>query len=523
MSNNYYGNDIPNKWLVQKFGGTSVSTASRWHTIAGIVHARRGDGYRLMVVCSALSGITNALDSLADSVLAGVPPDARISAIIARHEALCEALGLDASTVLERFFQSLRECVVEFASDPGPRTRAELLAMGERMSSALGCAFLCARGMTARWLDARYLLFAEHSDAVLDDERHFLSARCTYEPNPRLLASLHHGDGCDIVITQGFVARDSRGYTVLLGRGGSDSSASYLAAILSAERLEVWTDVPGLFSANPQQIPGARMLPRVSYEEARVYAGLGAKVLHPRCLLPVQTYGIPVRVGWTERPELAGTWIDQDGSRWSGVRTVSARRNLLLISMTRDAAWQPVGFMAQVASCFSRHGLSMDLIATSPGDIRVSIDRAACPHLDDALPVLLAELSAFCRPEVVPEVTCVSIAGRAIRADAKRLSEVLATLAGLHVYMVCWAADDSHLSVVIAAEMDSDLVEHIHRELFEQIDHGSKTEHLGPSWQSINAPADPMLTAVSTAPVVRLSTEESMDHETVFAPENVLQ
>src|SRR5690606_36575469 len=138
---------------------------------------------------------------------------------------------------------------------------------------------------------------------------------------------------------------------------GSDASASYLAAALDADTVEIWTDVPGMFTADPRKAPEARLLKRLSYAEAEALGSMGAKVLHPRSIEPAWRRGIPLRLGWTERPDIVGTRVT--GARPPrGIKAVVGRRELSLVIMTRPSSWQPVGFLADVALCFQRRGLS---------------------------------------------------------------------------------------------------------------------------------------------------------------------
>ena len=152
---------------------------------------------------------------------------------------------------------------------------------------------------------------------------------------------------------KGFIARNGDGETVLLGRGGSDTSAALFAAKIGAERCEIWTDVPGVYTANPRDIPDARMLRLLGYDEAQEIASSGASVLHPRCLGPVRRHGIPLHVRCTQRPELVGTVVGPNAPDTAEVKVISARRGITLISMNALGMWQRVGFLADVFACFN--------------------------------------------------------------------------------------------------------------------------------------------------------------------------
>ena len=185
------------------------------------------------------------------------------------------------------------------------RTRARVMANGELMATEIGARFLKSQGVDVTWMDARDMLSAE--DRGASAKASVLSATCSFAPDAALEKRLDAST--PVVITQGFIARDSEGNTCLLGRGGSDTSAAYLGAKIRAKAIEIWTDVPGMFSANPRATPTARLIRALHYDEAQEIATSGAKVLHPRCLLPARQYQIPLYVYATQTPDLEGTLI----------------------------------------------------------------------------------------------------------------------------------------------------------------------------------------------------------------------
>src|ERR1017187_7684537 len=281
-------------WVVLKFGGTSVSNLANWRNIAAVVRSRLAAGTRVLVVHSAVSGITDRLETLLVAALAGTH-EATLTDIEQRHSALAGELGIGASAALEHYFSELRHMAAGIAlmGEVSDRTRARVLSSGELMATELGARYLAASGLEAQWWDARRGLNAEQRVGA-SVRANFLSASCDYSPDSALRAQLDALSG--VIVTQGFIASDAAGDTVLLGRGGSDTSAAYLAAKLVAERLEIWTDVPGLFSANPRATPHARLLRSLHYDEAQEIASSGAKVLHPRCILPAKSQRIPIAI-----------------------------------------------------------------------------------------------------------------------------------------------------------------------------------------------------------------------------------
>ena len=287
----------PPNWIVLKFGGTSVSRRHRWDTIGRIAEGRaRDEDARVLVVVSALSGVTNALQAIAD----GDDPATGMEALADRHRAFAGELGLDAEAVIGTRLATLRA----LGADPRTAVRpldwqAEVLAQGELLSSSLGAAYLCAQGLDFGWCDARDWLQA----LALPNQNDWttrLCVSCRHDADDGSRARFD-AQPPRLLLTQGFIARHGDGGTAVLGRGGSDTSAAYFGAMLGARRVEIWTDVPGMFSANPREVPEARLLARLDYAEAQEIATTGAKVLHPRSIGPCRDAGVPMRILDTER------------------------------------------------------------------------------------------------------------------------------------------------------------------------------------------------------------------------------
>src|SRR5690606_36133942 len=268
-------------------------------------------------------------------------------------------------------------------------------------------------------------------------------------------------------ITQGFIAANERGETVLLGRGGSDTCAAYLAAMLSAQRLETWTDVPGMFTANPHEIPSARLLRRLDYMEGQELATMGARVLRPRCIEPVERYNIPLYVKCTDAPQLEGTIIsDETPDFGAQIKASSAKTGITLISMETLGMWQEVGFLADVFATFREHGLSIDLVATSETNVTVSLDPVA-NALDPArIDALLEDLGRYCRAEQIGPCAVVSLVGRNIRSLLHEMGPAFEVFHEQHIHQVSQAASDLNFSFVVDESQAFRLVRKLHAQLF---------------------------------------------------------
>jgi len=477
-----------------KFGGTSVATLPRWQNIRDLVASRRAEGARVLVVVSALSGITDALKQLCAQGDRGKRIEAA-QAIARRHHELLEQMQLATPDGLQARLDDL----VALAED-GPRVLGELAwqaqvqAHGELLSSTLGAAFLSDEGVPTQWLDARDCL-AAIALPNQNERTRLLSAMVEARPDAALTARLA-GLG-EVFITQGFIARESRddgepGRTVLLGRGGSDTSAAYFGALLKAARVEIWTDVAGMFTANPRQVPGARLLQRLDYEEAQEIASTGAKVLHPRCLSPLREPRVPLLVKDTNRPELEGTVIGPEVREHApSIKAISARKGITLISMESVGMWQEVGFLSDVFAYFKQHGLSVDLIGSAETNVTVSLDPAENLLDSDAIAALASDLAKVCRVKVIAPCAAISLVGRGMRSILHTLSGVLAEFGQLRVHLISQSSNNLNLTFVVDEEVVDALVPHLHDLL---IGAGAlRTDDsalFGPSWDALYGSGD---------------------------------
>ena len=286
-------------------------------------------------------------------------------------------------------------------------------------------------------------------------------------------------------ITQGFIAPGPEGTTCLLGRGGSDTSAAYLAARLQAARLEIWTDVPGIFSADPRVVPEARLLNRLSYSEAQELASMGAKVLHPPSIQPAQRHDIPVYIRDTNRPDEPGTCIgNRSASEEAQVKGIVSRENITLISMENPSMWRQAGFLADAFAVFKRHGYSVDLISTSESTVTVSLDPQFPAHFDAAgMSALLEDLRQLCRVRVQNGCISISLVGNSIRTILGRLSAALDVFQDRHVHMVTQSANDLNLTLVVDPEHALSLVRKLHQLLIASA--ADNRPEFGPSWREL--------------------------------------
>ena len=492
-------------WVVLKFGGTSVASRTHWDVIAALARARLGAGHRVLVVCSAVSGVTNRLSSLADlcerpqdgdsGASFGIDDrlDARLDELLEEllgvHRELAARLGVPDRHWLAGAATQLQDGLAALRSEPGPPARAALLGAGEWLSTRIGVQFLREQGLPAAWVDAREALEAA-LEPDLSPTRQWLAADCAAGADSDL-QGLWSG-GAPLLVTQGFVARSADGRTALLGRGGSDTSAALLAGRLAAERVEIWTDVPGLFSADPRLMTEARLLAAVDYDEALEMAASGARVVHPRAIRAAAATRTPLWIRDTNRPGASGTCIGDSkaeaggvavGEAASGVKTVTCQPDMAVMLLQNLDARRQVGFLAAVFDVFRRHGVSIDLVATSETTTTVALNKAA-NHLDRAgLDRLTADLGHHCTVQRFDDCVCVNLVGRGARKALARLAPALAHFEERPLLMVSQSANDLCLSLLMPAGDHPALLRSAHAALIPPSADGV----FGPTWAEIQA------------------------------------
>lgn len=481
-------------WVVMKFGGSSVSSAENWATIAELVRHRLADGLQPVIVHSALKGVSDALEDTLQSAATGVPSD-KLESIRTQHYELANALGLDGPSLLDETLHQLDQLVagVRLVKEVSVRVRVRIMALGELMSTRLGAEFLSRAGLPLQWVDARDLLVSK-SRTSRNSVNAYLSATCEFEPDEDLKSTLGaHGK---VILTQGFIARNSTGATVLLGRGGSDTSAAYFAAKLGARRLEIWTDVPGMFSADPRVVPSARLLIALHYDEAQELASAGSSVLHPRCISPLREYSIPLFVRSTTAPEIAGTVISAMTEEVEPqVKGICIRNGLTLVSMSTVGMWHEVGFLAKAFAAFSDNGVSVDLVSTSETNVTVSIDVSDGMLPEEVEASLVHDLENLCRVRIIADCSAVSLVGRKIRTIMPRLAPAFEVFEEERIHLMSQSANDLNLTFVVDRQQGPRLVSKLHATIIRKT---GATTVFGASWERLFAGDEPVARAADT-------------------------
>jgi diaminopimelate decarboxylase/aspartate kinase len=464
--------------IIIKFGGTSVSSRDTWAHIQTIAQNHIQQGIQPIIVCSAYSQASNKLDQMTDAALLDKHHHLQAE-LTENYTTLARELDVDIKHI-EADLNQLKQWLTGIAllNEAPAKTRAQVLSLGELMLTRLGQVFLEQNNTSCAWFDAREAL---RTIPILGgDTINYLNAYCAGEKNPDLAYQLAN-TGKSAIITQGFIASNADGDTVLLGRGGSDTSAALFAASLETEACEIWTDVPGIYTANPHQMPHARLLKQLNYNEAQEIASMGAKVLHPPCIPPIRRANIPLYVKYTKLPEHTGTRITQDSDDAAPpIKSIQVKHSITLISIDALTMWQQVGFLSDIFAVFKQHEFSVDLLSSSEFNVTLSLDSNGLAHPRKSLDALLADLNQLGRAQIIEPCSAVSLVGHHIRTVLPQLGPALEVFEAKQIYLMSLASNDLNLTFVVDESQANKLSQQLHSLL---IENNPQSFYYSKSWQ----------------------------------------
>lgn len=443
---------------IAKFGGTSVANAAAMGRCADIVLANPATR---IVVLSASAGVTNLLVALAQGELG----DQALAEHLERLRQIQQAIADDLSasqTVRDQIHARLGE-IESMARQARLHTDAELadrlIACGEMMSSCLFTELLTQRGARAEWQDVRQLLRTDSRFGKASVDLTATREQCQQRLGPLL------GDA--IVVTQGFIGADEHGRTTTLGRGGSDYSAALLGEAMEVGTIEIWTDVPGIYTTDPRLVSSARPIPEISFAEAAEMATFGAKVLHPSTLQPAVRQDIPVFVGSSREPEAGGTWIRASTASNPLFRAVALRRNQVLVTLHSPGMFHAYGFLAEVFGILARHRISVDLITTSEVSVSLTLDHTGSQSNGETTlsDKVLAELGELCKVKVESGLALIALIGNRMSEVNGVGGKVFASLEDHNIRMICYGASTHNLCFLVREEEADAVVNRLHQEL----------------------------------------------------------
>ena len=445
--------------VVAKFGGTSVADFDAMNRSADVVLS---DASVRVVVLSASAGVTNLLVALAEG-LEPAERQAKLEAIRAIQYAVLERLANPAviRDEIERLLENLGTLAEAAALATSTALTDELVSHGELMSTLLFVEILRERHVQAQWFDVRKVMRTSDRFGRAEPDVAALAELATQQLAPRLEEGL--------VITQGFIGSEGKGRTTTLGRGGSDYTAALLGEALHATRVDIWTDVPGIYTTDPRVVPAAKRIDEIAFEEAAELATFGAKVLHPATLLPAVRSDIPVFVGSSKDPKAGGTMVCNKTANPPLFRALALRRKQTLLTLHSLNMLHSRGFLAEVFGILARHSISVDLITTSEVSVALTLDTTGSTSTGDTLLTqsLLIELSALCRVEVEENLALVALIGNNLSKACGVGKEVFGVLEPFNIRMICYGASSYNLCFLVPGAEAEQVVQKLHHNLFE--------------------------------------------------------
>ncbi|HGF1016097.1 lysine-sensitive aspartokinase 3 [Enterobacter cloacae] len=446
-------------FVVAKFGGTSVADYDAMNRSADVVLA---DPNTRLVVLSASAGVTNLLVSLSE----GLEATERFVKLDALRKIQFDILErLQNPNVIREEVERLLENITTLAEAASLATSTaltdELVSHGELMSTLLFVEIMRERNVQAQWFDVRKIMRTSDRFGRAEPDVEALAELTNQQLVPRL------DEG--IVITQGFIGSEAKGRTTTLGRGGSDYTAALLGEALHATRVDIWTDVPGIYTTDPRVVSAAKRIDVIAFEEAAEMATFGAKVLHPATLLPAVRSDIPVFVGSSKDPKAGGTLVCKKTENPPLFRALALRRKQTLVTLHSHNMLHSRGFLAEVFGILARHNISVDLITTSEVSIALTLDTTGSTSTGDTLLTqsLLIELSELCRVEVEENLALVAIIGNKLSRACGVGKEVFGVLDPFNIRMICYGASSYNLCFLVPAEQAAQVVQKLHQNLFE--------------------------------------------------------
>ena len=435
---------------VMKFGGTSVGKPERMHDVAKLITS---DAEKKIVVLSAVSGTTNALVTISSLLASGDRATAkqRIDELEGQYQTFIKAL-VQSETALEKTTSILKEHF-EFLNiilkiSYSEALNKDILAQGELLSTKLFAAYLTEKEIPHLLLPALEFMTIDAND----------------EPQVNVIKEklsmlLQQHEEIKLFITQGFICRNARGEVDNLKRGGSDYSASLVAAAIGASVCEIWTDINGMHNNDPRIVKKTVPVEQLSFDEAAELAYFGAKILHPASIWPAQQYKVPVTLLNTMDPSAKGTLITSKASA-KGVKAVAAKDGITAINIRSSRMLLAYGFLRKVFEIFEKYRTPIDMITTSEVAVSVTIDQAT------ELTAIVKELEGLGTVDTDAGQTIVSIVGHELATDSDVLKKVFQSLEGIDVRMVSYGGSAHNISILIDSTQKNQVLQQLNSGLF---------------------------------------------------------
>ncbi|AEW01293.1 aspartate kinase [Niastella koreensis] len=436
---------------IMKFGGTSVGKPERMHQVAQLI--TKDVSEPRIVVLSALSGTTNSLIAIGEAMASGNREQAKqlIDTLEAHYQSFIkelvktDKLYVKAKGIVAEHFEFLNIILKISFSEALSK---DILAQGELLSTKLFSVYLEEKGI----------------DHMLLPALEFMTIDAQNEPQlstikVKLNRILQQNSDKKLFITQGYICRNSRGEVDNLKRGGSDYTASLIAAAANASVCEIWTDIDGMHNNDPRIVKKTVPVEQLSFEEAAELAYFGAKILHPTCIWPAQQQKVPVKLLNTMAPEALGTTITQEAGS-VGVKAVAAKDGIITINIKSSRMLLAYGFLRKIFEVFEKYRTSIDMITTSEVAVSVTIDHGG------NLTSIVKELEPFGTITVEHDQTIISVVGNEIAQTKDILSKLFDALTPIPVRMVSYGGSKHNVSMLVPSSYKTQTLQLLNKGLF---------------------------------------------------------
>ena len=454
--------------VVMKFGGTSVEDAAAIGRTAAIVAGRLALGKQPVVVVSAMAKVTDQLLRAAAAAAQGdrVGALAISSRLRARHRDTAAELVKNPSEaaalvdLIDEKFASLDEILRGLSAilELTPRISDLIVSYGERLSSRIVTAAFCELGIDAAHVDAREIVITDSQFQKAAPKDTIIEKRA----QEKLLPLTNLGK---VPVMGGFIASNEAGITTTLGRGGSDFTGALLGGALSAEAIEIWTDVDGIMTSDPRICPDALRVKVISFEEAAELAYFGAKVLHPATILPAVKKNIPVLVLNSRNAACEGTRITSLAPHCkSPFKSIAVKKRLSIIDVVASRMLMTHGYMKEIFSIFDQHRCAVDMVSTSEVSVSLTVDS------NDNLPALAADLSKLADVKYEGKKALICMVGEDIRGKNGMAAQVFTAIRHINVRMLSQGASEINMSFMIDEDDADEAVRSLHEAFFQDPD-----------------------------------------------------
>jgi len=434
---------------IMKFGGTSVGSPQRMNALIELIN----DGEPKIVVLSAMSGTTNALAEISQSLYQ--KDNEKAGFLIGELEVkynivindlyISEKALVKGKELISTHFDYLKSFTRDLFTINEERA---VLAQGELISTAL----------------FQFLLEEKGIPSVLLAALNFMRMNENAEPDmgyisENLKLELQKYPGSDLFITQGYISRNDFGEIDNLKRGGSDYTATIVGAAIGADEIQIWTDIDGMHNNDPRIVNKTFPIAKLTFDEAAELAYFGAKILHPTCILPAKDQNIPVRLLNTMQPEAPGTLISSENQA-EGFRAVAAKDGITAINIKSGRMLMAYGFLRAVFEVFERYRKPIDMITTSEVAVSVTIDNT------DELDNIVEELNEFGTVNVDADLSIVSIVGLFPAAKPGYAGAIFDTLRNIPVRMISYGGSENNISILVDTKLKKQTLMELNKGLF---------------------------------------------------------